>query len=134
MHDRFFLLVWLWFYVPLENFSLIWRRRHYRWRVSHFYLDSAFMVIEQWWFFSVPHLLWQGVSVYNGHLRGPVTLTPVAQRFADSGAVTTCFYLRLSRLGFEHPTFRMLDKSMPIDKKDVFDVNYRKSMVWLKLF
>ena len=29
-----------------------------------------------------------------------------------SGAVTTCFYeLRLSRLGFEHPTFRLLDQS-----------------------
>ena len=32
--------------------------------------------------FSVLHLLWQGASVYNGHLRGPVTLTPVAKRLA----------------------------------------------------
>ena len=30
--------------------------------------------------------------------------------------------------------FKIIDKSMPIDKKDMFDVNYRKSMVWLKLF
>ena len=30
-------------------------------------------------------------SVYNGHLRGPVTLTPIAGRLAvSSGAVTTC--------------------------------------------
>ena len=33
-------------------------------------------------FFSVLHLLWHGDSVYNGHLRGPVTFTPIAQRLA----------------------------------------------------
>ena len=38
------------------------------------------MTSEQWCFFSVPHLLWLGASVYNGHLRGPVTLTPIAKR------------------------------------------------------
>ena len=27
------------------------------------------MAILQWGFFSVPHLLWNGASVYNGHLR-----------------------------------------------------------------
>ena len=37
------------------------------------------MTIEQWRFFSVPHLLWHSASVYNGHLRGPLTLTPVAE-------------------------------------------------------
>ena len=31
---------------------------------------------QQWGFFSVPHLLWHGASVYNGHLPGPVTLSP----------------------------------------------------------
>ena len=30
-----------------------------------FYLCSALMAIEQWGFFSVPHLLWHGASVYN---------------------------------------------------------------------
>ena len=30
---------------------------------------------EQWGFFSVPHILWHGASVYNGHLRGPIKLT-----------------------------------------------------------
>ena len=30
------------------------------------------------------------------HLRGPVTLTPIAERF-DSGAVTTCFYATRDR-------------------------------------
>ena len=31
---------------------------------------------------TVPHLLWHGASVYNGHLRRPVTLTPIAERLA----------------------------------------------------
>ena len=68
-----------------RDFSLIWRRHHYRWRVSNFYLSSALMAIEQWGFFSVLHLLWHGSSaykVYNGHLRRPVTLTPIAERLA----------------------------------------------------
>ena len=37
-----------------------------------------YLSIEQWGFFSVPHLLWHATSVYNGHLRGPVILTYVA--------------------------------------------------------
>ena len=57
-------------------------------------------------FFSVPHLLWHGASAYNGHLRGPVTLTYC--RALSSGAITTWFCdLGLSRLGFEHSTFRL---------------------------
>ena len=46
-----------------------------------FFLCSAFLAIDQWGFFSVSHLLWHGASVYNGHLRGPVTLAPDAERF-----------------------------------------------------
>ena len=37
-----------------------------------FYLCSALKAIEQRGFFSVPHLLWHGASVYNDHLQGPV--------------------------------------------------------------
>ena len=33
-------------------------------------------------FFSVPHLLLQAAFIYNGHLQGPVTLTPIAERLA----------------------------------------------------
>ena len=69
-------------YVPLENFSIIWRRHHYRWRAANFDLCSALMAIEQWGFFSLPHLMWHGPSVYNGHIQGPVTLTPIAERLA----------------------------------------------------
>ena len=62
----------------LSIFSKSPSRYHYRWRASNFDLCSALMTIEQWGFFSVPHLVWYGTSVYNGHLRGPVTLTPIA--------------------------------------------------------
>ena len=65
---------------------------------------SALMAIEQSGFFSVPHLLRQGSSVYNGNIRGSVTLTLISERFG-SGAVTTCFYdLSLSQLGFKYQT------------------------------
>ena len=37
------------------------------------------MAIEQWGFFNVPHLLWHGPTLFNGHLRGPVTITPIAE-------------------------------------------------------
>ena len=70
------------FIVPLEHFAVIWRRHHYQWRAANFDLCSALMAIEQWWFFSVWHLLWQGAYVYNGHLRGPVTLTPIVECLA----------------------------------------------------
>ena len=67
-----------------------------QWRAAKFDLCSALIAIEQWEVFNVPHLLWHGPTLYNGHLRGPVTLTPC--RAFGSGAVTTCFYdLGLSR-------------------------------------
>ena len=72
--------VCLWFIVLLRNFSLIWRRNQYRWRVASFDLWSAFMAIEQWGFFTVPHLRWHRTSVYDNHLRGSMTLTPIAER------------------------------------------------------
>ena len=72
------------FVVPFKNFSLIWRCHHYRWKAANFDLIvfSALIANDQWGFFSVPRLLWHGTSVYNGHLWGPMTLTPVAERLA----------------------------------------------------
>ena len=37
---------------------------------------------KHWRSISVPHLMWHRVFVYDGHLRGPVTLTPNAERLA----------------------------------------------------
>ena len=64
MHTMLFLFVCLGFIVPHENFSLIWRRHHCRWRAAIFYL----------------YLLWHGASVFNGHLPGSMTVTPIAER------------------------------------------------------
>ena len=81
-------LVWV-FVVPLENFSLIWRRNHYRWLT---YARHSWPLSSNG-FFSMP--LWHGAFVYNGHLRWHVTNTP------GSVAVSTYFYdLGVSRLGF----------------------------------
>ena len=82
IENRLHLFACLGFIVLLENFSPIWRRQRYRWRAANFDLYSAFMVIEQWGFFSVPHILLYGLSFWNGHLRWPVTLTPIAERLA----------------------------------------------------
>ena len=86
---------------PIENFSLMWRGHHYCWRAANFYPFSTHMAIEQSQFSSVPHLLWHRPAVYNGHLRGPVTLTPVAKHLA----VETGFNdVGLSRNIKVHPT------------------------------
>ena len=45
-------------------FSLIWRRHHYWLKASNFALCSTLLAIEQWRFFSVPHVLWHGASFY----------------------------------------------------------------------
>ena len=77
------MFVCLLFFVPLENFSLILRPHHCRRRAANFYLlCSALIAIEQWGFFSVQHPLWHGASVYDGQLRGSVTLKPIAERLA----------------------------------------------------
>ena len=76
------LFVCLGFIVILENFSLIRRRHHDRWRAANFDQCSALIAIEKWRFFSVKHLLWHGASVSNGHLQGLVTLTAIAERLA----------------------------------------------------
>ena len=84
-------------FVSLANFSLIWRCHHNRWTTTTFDLYSAFMAIEQWEFFNVPHL---HNTLYNGHLRGSVT--PTCCRAFGIGAVTTRFKdLGLSRPGIE---------------------------------
>ena len=68
------------------------------------------MVIEQWGFFSVTHQPWHGASVYEGHLRRPLTLTSVAKRLAvELSLPVFTIDIGLSRLQlrFEHPTFSM---------------------------
>ena len=72
------------------------------------------MAIEQWVSFS-------GASVYNVHLREPVT-------------VTTCFYdLCLSRLGFEQPTFSLQgERSNPNASPPLFIFQYSSQCVRIR--
>ena len=44
----------------IRAFSLRGIRHYFRWRASKFDLYSPLMSIEQWRFFSVPHILWHG--------------------------------------------------------------------------
>ena len=83
------LFVCLVFYIPIENFSFICRRHRYQWRASNFDLCSTLMAIEQWGFFSVPHLLWHRATVHNSHFRGPVT------HLLPSDGQWSCYYLFL---------------------------------------
>ena len=74
------LFVWN-FLSPREFFTRM-ETSPLRVRASNFDLYSALMSIEQWGLFSMPHLLWHGAPVYNGHFRGPATLTSVAERLS----------------------------------------------------
>ena len=94
-----FLFVCLGFIVPRANFSLFLRRHHFQWRAANFDLYSTLMAIEQCGFFNVPHLLWHEPTLYNGHLRWPVTFTLVAESFGTE-AVHSCFK-DISVLGIE---------------------------------
>ena len=69
------------FWVPLDMLSIIWRHHNYRWRAPNFELYYALLATRHWGFFSVPYLPWYRGSVYNGHLQGLVTVTPIAERF-----------------------------------------------------
>ena len=68
-----------------DNFPPLWRRYHYHWRAANYFdLYSASIATEQWGFFNVTHLLWRGSNLYNCQFRGPVTLSPIAERLAGS--------------------------------------------------
>lgn len=61
------------YFFPFKNFSLIWRRYHYRWITSNFDRFSELMAIRQWGFVPLLQCLWS--SVYNCHLRVHYLLT-----------------------------------------------------------
>ena len=51
---------------------------HFRWRAANLIYARHSWSLNKY----LPHLLWHGASVYSDHHRGPVTLTPVAERLA----------------------------------------------------
>ena len=63
-----------------------------------------------------------------GYLRGPVTLTPIAERLAMELSFITCFYnLGLPRLRFEHPLFRLRgERSNPLrHRRDSYEIRVK---------
>ena len=60
-------------------------------------------------------MLLEIASVYNGQLRGPVTLPPNAESLAVELLLPVSNDLGLSLLGFVHPTFRLRgEQSYPL--------------------
>ena len=74
--------------------------------------------------FKRAHLLWHTTSVDNGHLQGPLALTPVAERLAVELSLPFLATSGLSRLGFEHQTFLIRDGIFQsLYCKDIFPRN-----------
>ena len=69
-------------FVPLENFSLNWRRHHIWWRATNFYPYSALMAIELWGFFDEQHLLWHLGQPFIMVISEDPRHTPVVERLA----------------------------------------------------
>ena len=77
------------------------------------------MAIDKSGFFSVPHILWHGASLYNGHLRGPATLTPIAKCLTVelSLPVFACF----CDLGLPLAMWTLQPTTPPPFKRNVYD-------------
>ena len=114
INNIFSLKVWFVEGVIICFILFVWGFGDCRWRAANFDLCSASWLLK---FFSVSQLLWHGASVYNGHIRGHVTLTPIAERLAVELSLPV-FTTGLSRLGFEHLTFRLrVKRSKPLPNR-----------------
>ena len=78
-------------------------------RPTNFDIYSALMAIGQWGLFNVPHLLRHGPAHQHSHLRGPLTLTPVAERLELELLLPV-----LSRLGIEPRTPALEANALPL--------------------
>ena len=109
-HTIFWLFVWFFFFVPFDNFSLIWRRHHDRWRASNFDLCSALI-----WPLSSEGSLALHTYCETGHLLVMViSKDPWHSHSLPIVAVESSLPV-LSRLGFEHSIFRLRgERSNPL--------------------
>ena len=101
----FFLIVWG-FSSRSKNFSLIWRRYHYRWKAANFDLCSALMATEQRGFFTYcdtghTFIIVASKDAWHSHLLPSVWQWNCHYLFLRLGSV---------RLGFQQPTFRLRDE------------------------
>ena len=112
-------------FVLFENFSLIWRRYHYRLRASNMYLCSSIkcMAFEQWGFFDVSHLFWHWASVYSGNLWGPVTLAPISKCLAVE--LSLSFLLLIGLAGIRTPDLSFAGRTLVIFALKIFKKNLK---------
>jgi hypothetical protein len=95
-----FVFVYLLFYVPLKNCSLIWRRHHYHWKAAEF---RPTLGVQGHWaggIFIVPLLLWHGTSVFPVSSEGPPHSVDSYDTWGCGGPVLTrilkgtfCYFL-----------------------------------------
>ena len=84
---------------------------------------STHGLIEQWGFLYLPHLLRLGPTVNNGHLKGPVTLTPVAERVAVE------LSLPIYDLGLSWPG---IEPQSPACEANALPLRHRGSNIYMK--
>ena len=104
-------------FVPLDNFSFIWRRHHWWLRAANFDLCSAPMAIEQWEFLKVPYLLWHEASINNGHLWAPVRLSLIAERLAVELSLSDIYNFGRPMLDYHYYMLSLFDPCPRVDKK-----------------
>ena len=123
-------LVWVYcstrtFFTPMETSQLTVKGCKY-WPMLCIHGHKAERVL------SMLHILWHGASVYNGHLRGPVTLIPIAKLLAVELSLPVFYDLDLLRMEFKHPTFHL-----PVNVLthwDTADVIAVELYIWKKRF
>ena len=94
------------FIVPLENFSLIWRRHHCRRRAANFALCSALMAIEQWGFLTcrthcdtgLPFIMFISDDPWHSHLLLSVRQWSCHYLFLRLRSVATGDWIPISRM------------------------------------
>ena len=103
----------LWVFLLLENFSLIWRRHHYKCRAANFDLYLALLAIENLGFFLTCHTYCDMghliiMIIPEEHDTHTLAVEQRRERCIHKSLSLPCFNdLDLSRLGFKHPTFYM---------------------------
>ena len=105
------------FFVPLDNFSFIWRHHHWWLRAANFDLCSAPMAIEQWEFLKVPYLLWHEASINNGHLWASVRLSLIAERLAVELSLPDIYNFGRPFLDYHYYMLSLFDPCPRVDKK-----------------
>ena len=114
-----------WRFFSNQKLITNYRRHHYRWKATNVDLYSTPMAIMQWGFFTLPHRLWHGTSVCNGHLQGPVTLIPFVERITvDLLLPVFTVKVFLGWLGFEHPTLACEANALIRYKKGIYKDTY----------